>query len=616
MAPMRRAMRVAGGLVMWFALTTMWVSAASAQSQNTGTISGNVTDPQGALVVNATVELISVDQGTSVKTAVNARGEYIFSNVKAGAYVVTVSAPSFENYTADSVQVNATENVRLDAKLKSGSSTETVTVDAPSATVDTRSATIATVIDPTLVQDLPVDGNNVVALAALLPGVTNVNAPTTFTSDTGGPTYNISGSRSNQNLFLFDGLMWNNVYYNTGLNYPPPFMLQEVSVQLLNFKAQYGRNVGSVFNALTRSGSNAIHGEVWEYMQNTFLNASDYIFQRNPHLVQNQFGATVGGPIKRDKMFYFLGFQDLRSSAEVDARSLTPTLDERGLTASGGLRPCVSAQFAGMSCASFVDNFTTPALYQEYLNGQTYLNNCPSTANMPTCVGVSRPDWSSTYFATTTSQLNSNYAVQGGTGNSPCLNYLNAALGPISPGANVQHFLPNAEVPSPCWNPVATTVLAKYVPLPNLPADVAGGELATLSSALQPRNDYNGLARVDWNAGHGHTIDSRFYVTNVDDFTSNSVSPTVLSVANYEIDANAAGIYNGNIGDTWVLGANLLNTLRVGYKRYDYTITPTDTTTLIALGGNVANPGTRPCRASTSTGDGLSVPAQRLTLTT
>jgi hypothetical protein len=270
---------------------------ALAQDQNSGAVTGSVTDASGAVVTTATATLTSVAQGTTSTTKVNQRGEFNFLNVKPGDYFLSIAAPTFSTFTTSGAAVNAGQTVRIDARLSPGSESVAVTVDAPSATVDTRSATIAAVIDPSLVQGLPVDGANVVALAALLPGVTNVNAPTTFTSDTGGPTYNVSGSRSNQNLLLLDGALWNNVYYNTGLNFPPHYMLQEVSVQLNNYKAQYGRNVGSVFNAVTKSGSNQIHGELWDDIQNTMFDAADYFTQHNPHIVENNFGATIGGPI-------------------------------------------------------------------------------------------------------------------------------------------------------------------------------------------------------------------------------------------------------------------------------------------------------------------------------
>src|ERR1700689_2217842 len=118
-------------------------------------------------------------------------------------------------------------------------------------------------------------------------------------NDRTGPSSTVSGSRNTQNLMLFDGLMWNNLFYNTGINYPPILGLQEISVLLNNFKAQYGRNAGSVFNVVTKRGSNQIHGAVWDYLQNQMFNAADYITQVNPKDNQNQFGFTVGGPIFR-----------------------------------------------------------------------------------------------------------------------------------------------------------------------------------------------------------------------------------------------------------------------------------------------------------------------------
>jgi hypothetical protein len=547
-----------------------------AQAQNTGTISGNVSDAQGAVVTNATAVLTSTEQGTSTTLKTNERGEYLFPEVKSGTYTLTVTAPTFQKFIADSITLNAGENIRIDAPLVLGSSTDTVTVEASSTTVDTRSATIATVIDPQLVNNLPVDGNNVVALAALLPGVTNVNAPTTFTSDTGGPTYNVSGARNNQNLFLLDGMLWNNVYYNTGLSFPPPFMLQEVSVQLNNFKAQYGRNVGSVFNALTRSGSNQIHGAVWEYIQNTLFDASDYISQRNPHIVQNQFGATMGGPLKRDKLFFFLGYQGLLGTNEVDTKTQTPTAAERGLTATGAPRPCISPVFAGLNCASFAEDFQTvaggPA---EIAAGTGGLRNAVYSG--------------SSYLQSAISEINSTYAQQGGTGTSPCITELQTVI-----AAGFKEYLPNAELPSVCFNPVATNALAKYVPLPNQ-TNSTGGLPYTNTFTLKPQNDQIGFARFDFIRAP-HTIGTRFYKTEVSDTSANGAivaAGTTPGLGSYEPDANSAGITAGILDDRWVLTPNLVNTFLVGYKRYAYNTIPTDPTTLIDLGGNTTDPGVK-----------------------
>ena len=268
-------------------------------------------------------------------------------------------APTFEASVFDNLQVDANADVREDAHMVPGNVATTVTIDDTNrTTVDTSSATLGTLIDPHLVEGLPIDGENVVSLAALLPGVSNVNAPTTFTSDTGGPTYSVSGSRSNQNLFLFDGIIWNNSYYNTGLNYPPRLALNEVTVLLNNYKAEFGRNSGSIFNVLTRSGSNTIHGYVWEYLQNTMFDASDYISHVNPHLVQNQFGATIGGPIKRDRAFFFLAYQDLRLGGQVTAVDQTETLPELGFDSPGTAHACsATGAFPGQQCGNFTADF-------------------------------------------------------------------------------------------------------------------------------------------------------------------------------------------------------------------------------------------------------------------
>jgi len=549
---------------------------AGAQALNTGTIAGNVVDSQGSIVPNASATLTSTTQNKALTVKVNGKGEYLFTDVAAGTYTLRITAPTFEAYSVPTIELNADQNMRIDARLQAGGASETVTVDAPSLTVDTRSATIATVIDQTLVENLPVDGNNVVSLFALLPGVTGLNAPTTFTSDTDGPTFNVSGARSNQNLFLLDGLFWNNNYYNTGLSFPPPYMVSEVSVQLNNFKAQYGRNVGSIVNVLTLSGTNTVHGTAWEYFQNSAFDAADYIFQRNPHLVQNQFGVTVGGPVRRDKAFYFLGLQVLRNAGEVVSIASTPTLAERGLLAPGVPRPCVTSYFVGMNCAYFGDVLA----YSVKPPSATQL--AAGTAGIKNPVGSSNTDAGSAL-----SELNSLYNSQGGVGNSACVQLLQAPG-----GAGAHNYLENAEIPSVCFNPVAVNVYNQFVPLPTIFSTPSpGGTLPqAVTSAKQPRNEYDGLARIDYNLNSHHTIDARTYITNADDYTSNS-SASGLGVATYEIDNNSAAILSGNVGDTWVVRSNMLNVARFGYKRYNYTIVPTNTTTGVELGANFVQRG-------------------------
>jgi len=567
-----RGIRVAAALL----LLVLAGARAQAQAQNTGSISGNVTDAQGAVIPGATITLTANGEGRTVTTKSDSKGEYLFSDVAIGAYTLKVVAKTFESFVFDDIEVDADANIREDAHMIAGSVDTTVSVEATGTTVDTRSATLGTLIDPRLVESLPIDGGNVVSLAALLPGVTNVNAPTTFTSDTGGPTYSVSGSRTNQNLFLFDGMIWNNVFYNTGLNYPPHLALDEVSVLLNNYHAEYGRNSGSIFNVLTRRGTNTIHGFVWEYLQNTMFDAADYISQVNPHLVQNQFGATVGGPIKRDKVYFFLAYQDLRLAGQVTAQDQTPTLAELGYDAPGVPHMCSAAgAFPGQQCGNFSNDFC-------YVYN---INTCPLPVT--TATAVKNPIF--TEGVTTQSVLNTAWLQSGHTlapgQNSPCYTALQTYQGLQKTSAGME-YMPAPELGLECYNPVTNAFIAKYIPTAD---KVVNGAIEAVSVASQPRNDQQGLARVDWNLGR-HTVDARFYVTNTNDFTSNSVSQN-QGVANYEQDLNIAGIYAGNIGDTWVLTPNLLNVVRAGYKRYTYIIIPQDRTTIAAFGAAYTQPG-------------------------
>jgi len=570
------AKRAAAVLAILLSCTVM----ALGQAQNTGTISGNVTDPQGKVVVGATITLVNTATNAERTAESNSRGEYVFSDVAVGVYTLTVTAPLFETYVVEALQLDADQNVRTDAKLVVGSTSEQTTVQSEGTTVDTRSATIGAMIDNKMVENLPVDGNNVVSLAALLPGVSNVNAPTTFTSDTGGPTFNISGSRNNQNMFLLDGVLWNNMFYNTGLNYPPRPMVGEMSILLNNFKAQYGRNVGSIVNVLTKSGSNTYHGSLWEYIQNHALNAADYISHLNPALVQNQFGATLGGPIKRNLATFFIGFQDLRAAQTVFALDETPTTLERGYNADGTPHMCQYPGFAGMQCANFGVNFPTTAP-----------TGMP-TGVLPINYYLRNPLESSTYASGFQSQENAAYQWAGGTGTSPCVTALNNMYSTLgTAGPYHKNFMPYEEMPSFCFNPIIVNFMNKYLPLPN--GVNASGFPTTTTTAKQPRNEWDGLARVDVNLGR-HTLDMRFYMTNANDVTSNSAttSGTAPGVAGYEQDANTGGIYSGNIGDQFVVTPNMLNVFRVGYKRYNYTIAPTDHTTFQDLGSNLYQPAT------------------------
>jgi hypothetical protein len=572
---------------------------AYAQAQNTGSILGNVTDPGGLALVGATITVAETSQGVNRTVTTGKSGDFLLPSLPIGTYVMTVSSGGFETYVASDITVDADKSVKLVVKMTVGSAKDQVSVDAEGTALDTNSATIGTLIDNKLVEELPIDGRNVVALAGLLPGVTDVNAPATSTGDRNGPTYSVSGSRNTQNLQLFDGLMWNNLFFNTGINYPPPNGLQEISVLLNNFKAQYGRNAGSVFNVVTKKGTNTIHGAVWDYIQSAAFNASDYITKSNPTDNSNQLGFTVEGPILRDKLFFAVTFQDLIQHLQAVGITPTQSLANRGYTDNftGDItknptpnRPCATQAPGYTTCASFLNDVVPTSAspkYGKFYNPEIYDSSSGIQAGVFNAQQM---------FASAYAQVPGNLPLPQGT--TPCDQVLlagavYAASNPYLDGtktATTATYLPNAEIPTQCLNPVVQKFLNTYVGLPTTLS--ANGILNNISKAGQPRDDKNATIRIDWVASSRHNVDARYNLIDSDDATAPGVNSASLGIATFARSANHAVSNFGNIGDTWVVTQNILNVFRAGYKRYVVANPPLDMHTWNDFGGNFVEPGT------------------------
>jgi len=561
-------------LIVLFA-GAMMLAARSAVAQNTGSIFGTVQDSTGAVIPEALVT--ATDPAHAVTRAVksNGSGEFTITGLSVGTYTLTTTAPQFEISVITGIRVDANSDIKRLVKMVTGSTTASVTiVDDSSSAIDAKSATLGTMIDEKLIEDLPIDGHNVVALTALLPGVVDVNAPATFTGDTNGPTFSASGSRNTQNLFLFDGLMWNNLFYNTGINYPPPNSLQEVSVVLNNYKAEYGRNSGSVVNVVTRSGTNQIHGSAWDYIQNQSFNAADYLSQVNPKNNINQFGFTVGGPIIKDKLFYAVAFQDLIGRLLTTGSVPFIGNAERGLNPDGvTARPCNTAgPFQGMTCASFLADATGgQILNPEEITGSSGNQATPANAE---------------------DNFNAAYQQAGGTGVSPCIGLLQQA-GVYAANNNFvgtttkqPTYLPFGEAPTQCLNPVMLKIINTFVP----PVSNSAGGLAVTRSN-RPTGDKNLLARSDYHPSDKHSFDVRYDYINSNAFGPLGVDSSSLGVSTYAVLSQDVASNFANLGWTWVMSPNLLNRLRFGYKRFEATQLPTEHRTLADFGGNFVEPG-------------------------
>jgi hypothetical protein len=299
-------------------------SAPAAHAQGLGRISGLVTDPTGAAVVDAQVTATQAGTGFSSVATTNGSGEYVFPSLSPSTYNITATSPGFKTFVQNGIKLQADQALTINAALNVGAASESVTVSSEAPQVDTTTGTISQVIGEQQVNELPLNGRNAAALTTLVPGV--VQAPSGAADQGNTKTYpaavtiSANGTRANQTSYLLDG--GNNVDEYTNVNAPFPFpdALQEFSVQTSNYSAEYGQNAGAVVNIITKAGTNQYHGDVFEFVRNRVFNAANYFNYRNgvkfvDPLKRNQFGGTIGGPIgipgvwHSDSTFFFFGVQ-------------------------------------------------------------------------------------------------------------------------------------------------------------------------------------------------------------------------------------------------------------------------------------------------------------------
>jgi hypothetical protein len=300
-------------------------------AQVTSRITGYVRDSSGAIVPNATLKATSVDQGLTRTAQSDNTGYYEFLAMPASKYDIAVDSTGFQHQVQTGVELQSSQNLRLDIVLGLREVHAEVTVSSEATLVNTASATVASVVDDRRVQDLPLNGRNIVSLTEILPGVTDISAPETMSNTRSGPVMSVNGSRQVDNNFLFNGANWTNFAQSTGMNYPPPDAIAEVQVQTQQFDSQYGNSAGSQVSVTSKAGTNAFHGSAWEFFRNTDLNARSFFQSVRPATHENQAGAAAGGPIKKDKLFAFGYYQRLWNRPQAgSALALVPTPAERG----------------------------------------------------------------------------------------------------------------------------------------------------------------------------------------------------------------------------------------------------------------------------------------------
>jgi hypothetical protein len=514
-------------------------NSAYAQSAN-GSVVGTVTDPSGSAIVNATVTLTNNATQDKLTAQASQSGEYQFLVVPPGEYTLTIESPGFKKFVQNPVEVQVALATRRDIQMSVGSTSESVTVTTEAPIIQSENASLGQVVEGKAVTDIPLNGRNVLALVGLVPGVVpqgssggNLTGQNVFAAG----NFQIGGGDANQASTLVDGAPVNISYGNITSLVPDQDVVQEFRVQTNDNTAEYGMYTGGVVNMTTKSGSNSIHGTLYEFDRNTIFNATPFFNKHTSTLLPkspyhlNQFGGNVGFPILKDKLFGFFDYQGYRNRVGKTETYTVPDPLER----------------AGNFC-EFLVNAVTP---------------CSAANNYQAVVGSS-----------TTGQI---YDPCGGTvtvGGQGCPNYngpRTAFAGniiPTSRWSTVANNLLNTKFPG------ATTTTGYYI-LPNVKASTASGFALTnnwvgLAHGGGNNDQYNG--RVDFVLSQKQRMFGRYTQWNSGNIGANTYGNGLIG--GDPISPESFKTRQVVYGDTYAFTPTLLGTLRLSYLRWTYVRTP------------------------------------------
>jgi hypothetical protein len=330
-----------------------------AQSTN-ASLTGRITDPSKALIADAKIAAISAGTNVHYETTTNAAGEYYLANLPPSPYRMEIEKPGFKKLIKPDVVLHVQDALEIDFEMTLGAASETVTVEAGAPLVNTESATVSTMVDRTFVENLPLNGRSFQTLMMLTPGV--VVTVTAF-NDQG--QFSVNGQRADANYFTVDG-----VSANFGVTGYPVLLqsaggalpalsasggtnslvsvdaMQEFRIQTSSFAPEFGRTPGGQISIVTRSGTNAFHGTLFEYFRNSVLDAKDWFVNFNrlakPEERQNDFGGVLGGPVRKDKTFFFFSYEGLRLRQPATQQTAVPDGASRQ-QAPASMRPYLNA---------------------------------------------------------------------------------------------------------------------------------------------------------------------------------------------------------------------------------------------------------------------------------
>ena len=482
-----------------------------AQEAVTGTFRGVITDSSGAIVPNASVRAEQIGTGLVREVQTNELGSYVIPALPPGEYKLVASAPSFGTIERPSVQLMVAQDQTVDFKLSVGLTTQTVQVTSELTALTTTPAAIGTVITQQQVADLPLNGRQFTQLILLTPGASphpgGQQSTFTVSEGAGGISPAVNGQRGTQNNYTLDGIPNNSLFFDSWAISPPPDAIAEFKVQSQIVDGQLNMSSGANVNLVVKSGTDELHGNVWEFVRNEVLNARNaFDTTTKPPYTQNQYGLTIGGPVMlphydgREKHTYFFGYwEGFRSSQGVTQQVSVPTAAARSGNFSGFLGPQIGT-----------DDLGRPVLQGEIFN--------PYTARNVTA-GARDP-------------------VTG--------------LVAVASGLVTDPF-PNNTIPQSMIMPQSTFMINHFYPLPNLPGETNNLKLANQQTV---NNDQFGV-KVDQVFKNNDTLNGAFYRSKPSQLT-----PTGLPA---DPSQNSNLTDSVGIGYTHVFDPTLLLTARYGY---------------------------------------------------
>ena len=466
-------------------LFLLLVSPRAAFGDVNARIQGTVTDPSGAVIPDVNITVTNVATGVSRKVISSPGGSFVALNLPApGVYTVTAEKGGFKTFTALQIPLSLNQVYVLKIKMELGAVTQQVTVKGDVAQVQTTTIQMGATLTGSAIVNLPLNGRNWVTLQRTLPGVV---ASIDFSSN-----FSTNGGRSQDNGYMINGNDANDLPLNTPLIIPSPDAIAEVRMITSTLNPEYGRNSGAILNAVTKSGSNAFHGDAFEFYRDPFLNARNFFLPEHDLFHQNQFGGTLGGPIWKNHTFFFFSYEGTRNRR--------PIPSGRGF-AGGTTTVFTAAQRNGV----FPDLATSQGVSAAPLIGED----------------------GNTYPA----------------------------------GTAYSTLFPTGNIPSADLSPVATGLVSKYMPLPNLGATEFSWNPIETNSV----NQY--ISRIDQHFGMNDSMFGYWFYEGGSTISDESFYGGSLPGFG-ETDSSKTN--NMNLNWTHIFSGNMLNEARIGYNRLNY----------------------------------------------